>query len=129
MDKPQAVATLRQALAALFPYPNTGDDPDERRAADQHQFYEAVDVLAGDADAFGKLLPSLTACTNRLGDGGDGLPAAEAVARLCVIKLCAQVTRDYGHEVGAEAGGLNIDDGVFNAALGVYRLPEPAPAR
>lgn len=49
MSKEQAIRELEQCLAALFPYPNPWDDPDQRRAADQIRCREALDVLSREA--------------------------------------------------------------------------------
>lgn len=46
MQKQQAIATLKQGLAALFPYADPKDDPDRERARDQLQMHEALRVLS-----------------------------------------------------------------------------------
>jgi hypothetical protein len=50
MDRQQAITSLKQGLACLFPYSgprhNPNDDPDQTRAHDQRLMYEALDVLS-----------------------------------------------------------------------------------
>jgi hypothetical protein len=45
MEKQQAIATLEQGFAALYPYTNPQDDPNHARARDQRLMREALRVL------------------------------------------------------------------------------------
>jgi hypothetical protein len=70
MDRTQAIATIQQAMLALFPYADPKDDPDRRRAADQIQCREALAVLALEGDVVG-IGRSATRLKQRLLEGAS----------------------------------------------------------
>jgi hypothetical protein len=46
MEQQQAIAVLKQGLAALFPYADPQDDPNHERARDQRLMGKALESLA-----------------------------------------------------------------------------------